>query len=168
MCAISWIDIIFEKLNTKNLNMMIIDCQVACKLVAQTMSRKYGPSWNCAIGTSFACEVVFQKHTTLLLYYGGQFAIMLGKNTWNLPIMFRPAVQCNFSCTSLCPPPSRILRHFKSWSSMSESLTTALQCAAALNKAFECTTAHEAKSRPWKVGRTFINIWNTTLKKTHS
>jgi dynein light chain 4 len=54
--------------------------QAACKLVAQTMSKKYGPSWNCVIGSSFASEMVFQKHTCLLLYYGGQFAIMLGKN----------------------------------------------------------------------------------------
>jgi dynein light chain 4 len=54
--------------------------QAACKVVAQTMNKKYGPSWNCIIGSSFASDVVFQKKTSLLLYYGGQFAIMLGKN----------------------------------------------------------------------------------------
>jgi hypothetical protein len=54
--------------------------QAASKLVAQTMTKKFGPSWNCAVGSSFASEMVFQKHTSLLLYYGGQFAIVLGKN----------------------------------------------------------------------------------------
>jgi hypothetical protein len=47
------------------------------------MTKKFGPSWNCAVGSSFASEMVFQKHTSLLLYYGGQFAIVLGKNPWN-------------------------------------------------------------------------------------
>jgi hypothetical protein len=55
--------------------------QVACKLVASTMNKKYGTSWNCVAGTSYATsDVVCQQRTCLLLYYAGQFAILLYKN----------------------------------------------------------------------------------------
>ena len=49
--------------------------------MASTMNKKYGPSWNCVAGTSYATsDVVCQQRTCLMLYYGGQFAILLYKN----------------------------------------------------------------------------------------
>ena len=44
--------------------------EAMCKIVKETMDRKYGPQWHCAIGEGFGFDVTYQQPNMIYVYYG--------------------------------------------------------------------------------------------------
>jgi dynein light chain 4 len=40
------------------------------KIIKETMDRKYGPQWHCAIGEGFGFDVTYQQPNMIYVYYG--------------------------------------------------------------------------------------------------
>ena len=56
-----------------------INLETACKYVKEQMDRQFGPAWHCVMGEGFSFEVTRQANTTLHMYYGGKYSILLFK-----------------------------------------------------------------------------------------
>ena len=56
-----------------------LDILAASKFIKEQMDRQFGPTWHCIIGEGYSFEVTRQQHSTLLMYYGGIYAILLFK-----------------------------------------------------------------------------------------
>ena len=52
--------------------------EAMCKIVKETMDRKYGPQWHCAIGEGFGFDVTYQQPNMIYVYYG-KIGILLFK-----------------------------------------------------------------------------------------
>ena len=63
----------------KNTSADGLDVQASSMYIKQAMDRQFGPSWHCIIGQGFSFEVTRQKNSTMLLYYAGNYAILLFK-----------------------------------------------------------------------------------------
>jgi Dynein light chain type 1 len=44
--------------------------QAAAQLIKNTMDKKFGASWHCAIGEGFGFEITYQKRNMIYMYYG--------------------------------------------------------------------------------------------------
>ena len=44
--------------------------QAMAKIIKETMDRKYGPQWHCAIGEGFGFDVTYQQPNMIYVYYG--------------------------------------------------------------------------------------------------
>ncbi len=63
----------------KNTSESKIDMEAACKLIKETMDKKYGASWHCMIGKGFAYDVTSNKDNLIYGFYGGTVGVLLYK-----------------------------------------------------------------------------------------
>ncbi|KAJ8600779.1 hypothetical protein CTAYLR_006092 [Chrysophaeum taylorii] len=40
------------------------------KMIKETMDKKYGPQWHCAIGEGFGFDITYQQPNMIYVYYG--------------------------------------------------------------------------------------------------
>lgn len=56
-----------------------VNHEQACKFAKEQMDRQFGPAWHCIVGEGYSFDVTRQANSTLLMYYGGKFAVLLFK-----------------------------------------------------------------------------------------
>ena len=44
--------------------------QAAAKLIKDTMDKKFGAMWHCAIGEGFGFDITYQQRNMIYVYYG--------------------------------------------------------------------------------------------------
>eukprot|EP00164_Ancoracysta_twista_P007016 GFYU01009882.1.p2 GENE.GFYU01009882.1~~GFYU01009882.1.p2 ORF type:complete len:102 (-),score=24.65 GFYU01009882.1:198-503(-) len=51
----------------------------ACRMVKETMDKKYGPAWHCVAGEGFGFEITHEMKHLIYLFFGGNLAILCWK-----------------------------------------------------------------------------------------
>ena len=60
------------------MNASLAAAQAACKLIKDTMDKKFGEAWLCVIGEGFNFDVSYQTKNMLYVYYQN-LAVLLWK-----------------------------------------------------------------------------------------
>jgi len=63
----------------KNFSDGVCNIDVACKQIKEQLDNQFGQSWHVIIGEGFSFEITRMAKATLLMYYGGKYAILLYK-----------------------------------------------------------------------------------------
>jgi hypothetical protein len=56
-----------------------IDNEKCCKIIKDTLDKKYTPHWNIVIGSHHSCEITYESKFILYFYFGIDTAVLLWK-----------------------------------------------------------------------------------------
>ncbi|CAM9872843.1 unnamed protein product, partial [Laminaria digitata] len=48
----------------------VLSIQAAAQLIKNSMDKKFGASWHCAIGEGFGFEIAYQQRNMIYVFYG--------------------------------------------------------------------------------------------------
>lgn len=57
----------------------LLFCQNAAKMIKDTMDKKFGPTWHAVVGEGFGFDITHDCKHLLYMFFGGSIAICLWK-----------------------------------------------------------------------------------------
>lgn len=58
-----------------------VPCQLAAKLIKETMDKKFGGPWHAVVGEGYTMEITYNLKNILYMFFGGTLAICVWKCT---------------------------------------------------------------------------------------
>jgi hypothetical protein len=53
--------------------------QKAAQSIKDSLDKKFGPSWHCAVGEGFGFNITYNAHSMMYVYYGEKLGVIVFK-----------------------------------------------------------------------------------------